>query len=80
MGGVLNINRIMVLGMHVIIFSQWETLDTGYAGPFKRLREVCVPVLAEYVSPSILAVWKYLFFSELGMTVFWSPKFLFFLL
>lgn len=62
--GVLNINRIMVLGLHVIILSQWAALNTVHASPFKDWKEMCMPVLAECVSPGILAVWKYLFFSN----------------
>lgn len=77
---ILNINRIMVLGLHVIILSQWATLDTVYASPFKRLkRNVCASA-CWMCFPWHSSCMEVLVFSGLRMTGFWLLKFLFFLL
>lgn len=76
---ILNINRITVLGLHVIILSRWAALDTVYASPFKRLKtSVCQCSLN--VSPRHSSCMEVLVLSGLRMTGFWLLKFLFFLL
>lgn len=42
--GVVNINRIMALRMHVVTLSRWETLDTMLVGHCKSWRKTCTPV------------------------------------
>lgn len=82
--GLLNNNRIRILGMHVVTLSQWETLATGHASHFKRLaRNVhasacwihrCFPCHSSSVEGLVF------FWTENGSTVFCLLKFLLFFL